>query len=202
MAEELIISQLAEEAGVSKRTIRYYVTLGLLPPPKGSGPRRLYGPKHILGLKLIRRLKALRLSLAEIARLLLRLDPSGMEYLERKLAQRLPDVNLSGELVENELAREQLRLSLEEIVASSVELSGSGERGFTSQTEVWRRVRLAGDVELHYRVSSDPARQAALSHLLETLRRLLAGQGALLPPEDVGKRETGQYPPGEERIEF
>ena len=36
---EYSISELAEAAGVSTRTIRYYVSEGLLPPPVGSGTR-------------------------------------------------------------------------------------------------------------------------------------------------------------------
>ncbi len=34
---ELSIGELAQRAGVTRRTIRYYVEIGLLQPPDGSG---------------------------------------------------------------------------------------------------------------------------------------------------------------------
>ena len=46
-AREYSISELAEEAGVSTRTIRYYVSEGLLPPPVGAGPNSRYTDAHL-----------------------------------------------------------------------------------------------------------------------------------------------------------
>src|SRR5438552_7881 len=60
------LSELAEEAGVSARTIRYYVQRGLLPAPPFKGPDTVYGPEHLLRLKAIQRLQAQYLPLDAI----------------------------------------------------------------------------------------------------------------------------------------
>lgn len=41
------IDELAELGGVSRRTVRYYVQRGLIPPPDGTGRGRHYGRAHI-----------------------------------------------------------------------------------------------------------------------------------------------------------
>jgi DNA-binding transcriptional MerR regulator len=75
------IAELAEQAGVTPRTIRYYVAEGLLPPPAGSGQQRAYGRQHLLRLKAIRRLKDAYLPLEEIRRRLAGLAPVDLEQL-------------------------------------------------------------------------------------------------------------------------
>ena len=67
------IAELAQRAGVTPRTVRYYVAEGLLPPPGGRGQRRAYGQGHLDRLDEIRELKAAYLPLHEIRR---RLDAS------------------------------------------------------------------------------------------------------------------------------
>jgi DNA-binding transcriptional MerR regulator len=62
------IAELARRAGVTPRTIRYYVAEGLLPAPAGRGQRRAYGPEHLDRLEAIRELKAAYLPLHEIRR--------------------------------------------------------------------------------------------------------------------------------------
>jgi DNA-binding transcriptional MerR regulator len=70
-AREYSISELAEEAGVSTRTIRYYVSEGLLPPPVGAGPNSRYTDAHLRQLGIIGRLKEQYLPLREIRRRLI-----------------------------------------------------------------------------------------------------------------------------------
>lgn len=57
MAKEYKIGELAEKGGVSKRTIHYYLSRGLLPPPKGAGPHSFYTQEHLLRLELIKKLQ-------------------------------------------------------------------------------------------------------------------------------------------------
>lgn len=47
---KLTVDELAARAGVTVRTVRFYSTKGLLPPPV-IGPRRVghYGPEHSPG---------------------------------------------------------------------------------------------------------------------------------------------------------
>jgi DNA-binding transcriptional MerR regulator len=57
---------LAEKAETTVRTIHYYVSEGLLPPPEGTTRNALYGPAHLARLKIIAALRTEGLSLAAI----------------------------------------------------------------------------------------------------------------------------------------
>ena len=51
------MADLEAETGLPGRTIRYYITQGLLPPARGRGVGATYGPTHLLRLKAIGLLK-------------------------------------------------------------------------------------------------------------------------------------------------
>lgn len=72
----LTIDELAARAGVSVRTVRFYGTKGLLPPPV-IGPRRVghYGRDHLSRLALIEELQQQGMTLAAIERYLQQLPP-------------------------------------------------------------------------------------------------------------------------------
>lgn len=55
---EYKVSELAEKAGVTKRTIHYYISKGLLLPPKGSGVNSMYDDSHLERILLIKKLQA------------------------------------------------------------------------------------------------------------------------------------------------
>ena len=55
---EYKVSELAEKAGVTKRTIHYYISKGLLLPPKGSGINSVYDDEHLERILLIKKLQA------------------------------------------------------------------------------------------------------------------------------------------------
>jgi DNA-binding transcriptional MerR regulator len=60
------ITDLASLAGVTPRTIRYYVSVGLVPAPTQAGRAARYGDDHLARIRLIRRLQEQHLPLAEI----------------------------------------------------------------------------------------------------------------------------------------
>ena len=60
------ITDLASLAGVTPRTIRYYVSVGLIPAPEQAGRAARYGEDHLRRIRLIRRLQEQHLPLAEI----------------------------------------------------------------------------------------------------------------------------------------
>lgn len=60
------LGDLERETKTSGRTIRYYISEGLLPPAYGRGPTATYDLGHLLRLRLIASLKDNRLGLQEI----------------------------------------------------------------------------------------------------------------------------------------
>lgn len=64
------VEALAEEAGLTVRTVRYYQAEGLLPPPARVGRSARYGPEHLERLGLIASLQERGLRLAAIKEVL------------------------------------------------------------------------------------------------------------------------------------
>jgi DNA-binding transcriptional MerR regulator len=69
MTKEWTLRELAAESGVPERTIRFYISKGILDPPLRGGRGAAYGPDHLSRLREIRGLQAKGLMLADIARL-------------------------------------------------------------------------------------------------------------------------------------
>lgn len=63
---EYTLAELAEAAGLSARTVRYYMAEGLLPSPIGSGKKAHYDDSHLTALEQIKDLKKLGYSLDQI----------------------------------------------------------------------------------------------------------------------------------------
>lgn len=87
--EYFTISELAQEFGISTRTIRYYEEVGLLNPVRqGENSPRLYTRRERGRLKLILRGKHFGFSLQEIKEMLelYDIDPTQKEQLKRVLA--------------------------------------------------------------------------------------------------------------------
>lgn len=61
------LDQLALAAGLSPRTVRYYIQRGLLPAPEFRGPDTVYGQLHLALLQAIRTLQARMWPLEQIA---------------------------------------------------------------------------------------------------------------------------------------
>ena len=174
------------------RTIRYYVTQGLLPGPLGAGPRSAYTYEHLARLGAIRVLKARYLPLAEIGRRLAGMSAGDVEALAAAPAQ--------DELVEavgRPLGATGSALAQpagERSVAARADRGGrlglpsarpELRRGTASSAPVpevgsnlWRRVLLAPGVELSFQLSGDAARDAAIAELVEQATRRLTALGA------------------------
>src|SRR3954470_20062828 len=68
MPSDYSLTELAKLAGVSVRTVRYYIAQGLLPSPVQQGPNTRYSDAHLDRLRLIKRLQNAHLPLADIRR--------------------------------------------------------------------------------------------------------------------------------------
>lgn len=89
MDQFMRIGDLAELAGVTQRTVRYYESIGLLAPGKREGHGHHYYPEEALArLRKIDQLKRLGLNLEEIGEVidLYFTDPSGIQPKQQVLA--------------------------------------------------------------------------------------------------------------------
>jgi DNA-binding transcriptional MerR regulator len=81
---DYLISKLADKAGVSVRTIRFYIDEGLLPAPQTRGRYTVYSDEYLDRLELIRRLKDAFLPLKEIRQ---RMNSLSWEEVKAAIAQ-------------------------------------------------------------------------------------------------------------------
>ena len=112
------ITELARQASVSSRTIRYYEELGLIVPSgRAGGGRRVYGPEALDRLQFISRLKTLGLTLDEIRQLNLAFGagstPAMLDRLEQMLDHHIAEV--SSRIEELEQLGAELRTYRERI---------------------------------------------------------------------------------------
>lgn len=96
MSENYQIRDLAKKAGVTNRTVHYYVARGLLPPPDGAGVGTTYREEHLLRLQLIKRLQEQYLPLDKIRQILTGLGP---EELRQALEGKKPTYSKEMECV-------------------------------------------------------------------------------------------------------
>jgi DNA-binding transcriptional MerR regulator len=190
------ISELAQAANVTTRTVRYYVAEGLLPPPDSSGRSASYGEEHLERLELIKLLKEEFLPLSEIKSLLEGLDDEAVREL---LTQRRPEPPKP----EPETAKAYLQTLLDppkspslmrQVVAAKADsgtpsmpqarpavagarsgpsaqrspVAHDGERAETAHeyATIWQRYALHPDIELHVRQTSH---EGALNERLDRL---------------------------------
>ena len=88
--DQLLISELAERAGVSVRTIRFYISEGLLPPPQARGRYSVYDEEYLTRIELIKLLKNAYLPLKEIKRMVESLSKEEIESMLDKLSEPTP----------------------------------------------------------------------------------------------------------------
>ncbi|MEU1534858.1 MerR family transcriptional regulator [Streptomyces fagopyri] len=123
----LTVDELAARAGVTVRTVRFYSTRGLLPPPV-IGPRRVghYSQEHLARLALIEELQRQGMTLAAIERHLRQL-PSDLSARDLALhravvASWAPDAaeEVTREELERRAGRPLAEEHLERLVAMNV----------------------------------------------------------------------------------
>ena len=191
------IAELARLAGVTPRTVRYYVAERLLPSPTGAGPNRLYDDEHLRLLRAIRRLKSHYLPLGEIRRRLAELAPDEITRLtaagetdsdDRVSAVGLPPTagrplapvessaipHLARLMpLEMPIARPMAREVAREGPVGGVGRASPAAGAPLGSLSTWRRLLIASGVELHYDVPADPEREAALLDIARYARARL-----------------------------
>src|SRR5579871_3123297 len=94
MPDGLTISAVARRAGVRPSTLRYYESVGLLPPPQRVSGRRRYDPAVLVRLTLIAVAQRMGFTIAEIKTLCDGFAPDTPASTRWKVlaAQKLPEV--------------------------------------------------------------------------------------------------------------
>jgi DNA-binding transcriptional MerR regulator len=159
-ARDLSIEELADAAGVPVRTVRFYISDGLLPGPGGRGRAAFYGEEHQLRLQLIRVLAARRVPLAEIRE---RLAGLTLAEIRALLAEE--------ETTARQQAAEQSpRDYISVLLARARELRKPSEVAMRPPAppvgESWRRWVLAPGVELHVRLDAAGAQRTVVERIL------------------------------------
>ena len=116
------ISDLAEEFGVTTRTIRFYEEKGLLDPAR-EGQRRIYGPADRTRLRLILRGKRLGFSLEESAEIIRMYGTPGNN--RRQLEALLDRIRERREVLQRQ--RRDLEAMLKELDAAEDKALGALE---------------------------------------------------------------------------
>lgn len=129
----LRIDDLAQRAGLTVDTIRYYQREGLLPPAERCGRTNVYGPDHLETLERIKALQARRFSLAAIRALLserreslvdgIFADQGGRTYTLDELLERSGiDPSLAAALRASSLLRDPLEYGRDAYDSADLEL--------------------------------------------------------------------------------
>lgn len=177
---EYSISELASLAGVTPRTIRYYVSIGLLPSPPQAGPRTRYTDGHLQRLRLIRHLQKQHFPLAEIGARLQELDDEAVEAALD--AGSGPPEDSALDYI-NQLRGDQVLDRMGATEGSPKEFwskalkgpdPGSPEVKIIAGTRTrWERVWITDDVELHVRQPAGRRKQKQIERLIRFGREVL-----------------------------
>ncbi len=181
------LTELANLAGVTPRTVRFYLSQGLLPSPGATGPGVKYGEEHLDRLRLIRRLQREHLPLAEIRSRL-----SGLDGDEVARAVQLADEPGTDQVDPTDTALDYVRRLLEpegssqrslKRVAMVAEALAPAYSSGPSPSEPppppfiersqWERIGLTPDIELHVRRPLSRPQSRKVDRLMSIARELL-----------------------------
>ena len=186
--KEWTLRELAAQTGVTERTIRFYISRGILPPPLRGGRGAAYGEAHRARLEEIRKLQAKGLMLAEIAHALALAEGA----VPGSGAHRGPGPGAE--------VRRMVWFDMDGGVEKGAGQEGAGpmlheERGdpcinrlpaperTLAEPETWRSYALAPDVVVMFRTGASPWRT---KRLVSALRRFAAEIDEETKKEDRG----------------
>jgi DNA-binding transcriptional MerR regulator len=198
---DLSLTDLARQADVTPRTVRYYIGQGLLPGPIGQGPAAHYDGLHLDRLRLIKRLQLQHLPLADIRA---RLESLGDDEISMLATEVEPDRGSESTGAPGQSALAYIRTVLAgsplaggttpALTASTTHASTAARareptadygappwlqppppkpRPPGSDRSTWERISLAPDIELHVRRPLAPQSIKQLDQLLDAARKLL-----------------------------
>lgn len=169
------LDELASEADVTPRTVRYYIAEGLLPPPLSPGRNARYTREHLDRLVLITDMKARYMPLKEIRRSITAMSP---EQIRRQAARRsgvraresrpTPDVSSAQDYLSGVMED----AASYEAPAPRVSRRSRPERGHDANRS-WRRMPITDDAELLITEDAWRRRGDQIESALDWIRRIL-----------------------------
>lgn len=193
------LQELTQAAGVSVRTVRYYIAEGLLPPPVAAGARSFYSEAHLNRLRLIGVLKDRYLPLKEIRRQLRDLDDDAVRDTLDAFGAESPAVShVLEERFQSEDHRYPPARAPHRPARSIAEEPGDSASDYISrflgerqphathlpapvapqpqvdETELWRRIPLEEDAELVISDALYQRRKDRIEALITWAKRMLA----------------------------
>ncbi len=193
--KERTLRELAAETGVSERTIRFYISRGLVDPPLRGGRGAAYGAAHKARLEEIRKLQAKGLMLAEIAHVLT-LEREGEDRVFRIVPGRKAGEGAQAPGVSKEELFEQYRrgeFSEDEaelkVGAAPPSLSAPAAAPATPSVrslpapEEWRAYGIADDAVVMLRAGAAPWRTRRLLSALRQFQAMINDDNANDPKE-------------------
>lgn len=164
------LKELCHQAGVTPRTVRYYIQYGLLPAPGQPGPGARYGRNHLARLRLIRRLQDRHLPLSEIRAQLDGMDEATLEQLSERPAS--PSSQSALGYIEDLLQSPHVQPARSgRFVESNARVSPESEPRLEERA-TWERVALGRNVELHIRRPLSKSENRLVENLLAHARNL------------------------------
>ncbi len=150
---EYSVSKLAKEFGLSRSTLLYYDSIGLLSPGKrASGDYRVYTDEHYCKLEQICELRRTGLSLNEIAEILKQGKSHRAELLQQRLSainDEINDLRCQQQIIVGLLGNKKLlkdaRVVTREMWVSFLAAAGLDEQGMRQ----WHREFEAAAPEAH-----------------------------------------------------
>ena len=193
--EKFLISELAERAGTTIRTIRYYTDEGLLPQPETQGKYAYYNENHLNRLELIRRMKTAYLPLREIQQVMLSLTDDEVQKRlveglssDHKTRPEAPSPAASGSgsnalnyisllLKDQQVPRPQeapevVRAPAPSILEQSSRYISPNPQPEAIASEIWQRISLAPGLELHIRNPVKPEIASRIQQLTAFANKL------------------------------
>lgn len=140
------VGEVVELVGITRRTLHFYVQLGLIPRPHGGGRGHFYTDEHLRRLALVKDLQSQGLSLNEIAQ---RVAGTGVLPLDAKPC--------SDRSIRSQQSAKQA-------------ISESDDR---PKPAIWTHIEVADGIELHLRGGIRQMTPSRLEKVRQAVRRAL-----------------------------
>jgi DNA-binding transcriptional MerR regulator len=170
------LDELSREAGVTQRTIRYYIAEGLLPPPDSAGRNARYTREHLDRLLLIGQLKEAYLPLKEIRTRIASMSPG---EITRAASPVRESMSRSPEVIRSSSAEDYVARALREsespydVHRARPRMSAPAPAADLSPDRSWKRIPISDDAELLITDDAWDRRGEQIRSAIAWIRRML-----------------------------